>query len=257
MIDAKLRDFHMTSAQDTTHFESAPRLCVLLVEDDNQLRFEIEQHLSLNGFKVHGLASAQEITGVDMFNQFDLFVIDVNLPGENGLSLSNRIRESSPSSGIVIVTARPTLSDKLASYTMGGADFHLNKPISPDELVMVLKNLGRRINKAATHSIWTLSLSERVLNDPSSSHKIRLTAREKMLLSAFTTSKDNTLSSDHLLELFTSPEGDEYMSKHALEELIARLKRKIKVAQAPDEEAAIKSVWGVGYQLCIKINIVH
>ena len=47
------------------------------------------------------------------------------------------------------------------------------------------------------------------------------------------------------------------MSKHALEELIARLKRKIKVAQAPDEEAAIKSVWGVGYQLCIKINIVH
>ena len=78
-----------------------------------------------------------------------------------------------------------------------------------------------------------------------------------MLLSDFTTSKDNTLSSDHLLELFTSPEGDEYMSKHALEELIARLKRKIKVAQAPDEEAAIKSVWGVGYQLCIKINIVH
>ena len=90
---------------------------------------------------------------------------------------------------------------------------------------------------------------------PDAKHKLRLTGREKTLLVALCQAKDNTLESGYLSDLFTNPDIDDFMSKHALEELIARLRRKLKTAQGPEAEPAIKSVWGVGYQLCIHINI--
>jgi DNA-binding response OmpR family regulator len=186
-----------------------------------------------------------------------MFIIDLNLPGEGGLSICKRLRQTLPNAGIVIMTARVALHDRLAGYSHGGADFYLTKPISPDELVMVLLSLGRRVKKLSTDGEWNLSLRDRILLGPDPWQKLRLTSREKTLLVALSHAKDNTLESGALCDLFSAEDSDEGMSKHALEELIARLRKKFKTAQGPESEPAIKSVWGVGYQLCVPINLVY
>ena len=115
------------------------------------LRQEIELHLTANDFSVMGVSSAAALDDLTQSEPIDLFIIDLNLPGEGGLSLCKRLRESLPNAGIVIMTARVALHDRLAGYSHGGADFYLTKPISPDELVLVLQNLGKRVkNRSLT-----------------------------------------------------------------------------------------------------------
>jgi DNA-binding response OmpR family regulator len=230
---------------------------VVIVEDDLHLRREISGHLIGNGFIVHDVPRASSLDELVSPDPIDLYVIDLNLPGESGLSLSKRIRSKYPLVGIVIITARLGLNDKLASYSHGGADFYLNKPFSPEELVLILQNLGRRVKKVDTSNAWSLSLRDRIMLSPDGKHKLRLTGREKSLLVALSQAKDNILESGYISDLFTNPDVEDFISKHALEELIARLRRKLRSAQDEGAEPAIKSVWGVGYQLCIHINIEH
>jgi DNA-binding response OmpR family regulator len=187
----------------------------------------------------------------------DIYIIDLNLHGESGISLCKRLRERTPNVGIVIMTARVALHDRLTGYSHGGADFYLTKPVSPEELTMVLQNLGKRVKKLNNANDWLLSLRDRTLQCPDQSEKIRLTNREKILLVALSQANDFTLESGVLCDLFSDEDSDEGMSKHALEELIARFRKKIKVIDTSSTEAAIKSVWGVGYQLCIPISLVY
>lgn len=239
--------------------QQAPaQLVVALVEDDFMLRQEIEVHLKGNGFDVHATHCA---TGLDDLNAripFDLYLIDLNLPGEDGLSLCRRIRASNPDRGIVIMTARVGLNDRIAGYKDGGADFYLTKPSEPDELVMVLKSLGRRIRQTPCVSDWTLSLRDRTLLGPGSKQKLRLTSREKMILLAMVQGKDNIVEWDALFDLFTKYDARhddaEVVSKRAIEEIVSRLRKKLRSIQLDDDEAAIKSVWGAGYQLCVKVK---
>jgi DNA-binding response OmpR family regulator len=80
--------------------------------------------------------------------------------------------------------------------------------------------------------------------------------REKMLLVALTQAQDNTLDSAILCDVCSGHTEEETISKHALEEIVARLRKKIRNAQSEGAEPALKSVWGVGYQLCVQINLV-
>lgn len=232
-------------------------LVVALVEDDRLLREEMEVHLSAQGFQVHVANSAMGLDDLNARTAFDLYLIDLNLPGENGLSLCRRVRASRPDAGIVIMTARVTLNDRIAGYKQGGADIYLTKPISPDELVLVMHSLGRRLKQVQASHEWSLSLRDRTLIGPDQSQKLRLTSKEKTILLALVQAKDNTMESGALCDLFAEDDDDVVMSKHALEEMIARLRKKFKSVQSEGDEPAIKSVWGVGYQLCVRINFVH
>lgn len=245
--------------QNSPHkkLDERPQMVVAVVEDDRMLRQEIETHLKANHFTVHGVSSGSALDDLVTPEPIDIFIIDLNLPGEGGLSICKRLRQTVPNAGIVIMTARVALHDRLAGYSHGGADFYLTKPISPDELVMVLMSLGRRVKKISTVGEWNLSLRDRILLGPDPWQKIRLTSREKTLLVALSHAKDNTLESGALCDLFSAEDSDDGMSKHALEELIARLRKKFKTAQGAEAEPAIKSVWGVGYQLCVAINLVY
>jgi DNA-binding response OmpR family regulator len=113
--------------------------------------------------------------------------------------------------------------------------------------------LGRRVKPAESGQAWSLDLRDRTLQGPQPQQKIRLTGREKILLLALVQAKDNTLESGALCDLYGSDDSDDLMSKRTLEELVARLRKKLKAVQEPTAEAAIKSVWGVGYQLCLRI----
>ena len=247
----------MNSASVSKKTDDRSPFVVAVVEDDRLLRQEIEIHLRANQFTVHGLSSGAALDDLVTPEPIDMYIIDLNLPGEGGLSICKRLRQTLPNAGIVIMTARVALHDRLAGYSHGGADFYLTKPISPDELVMVLLSLGRRVKKLSADGEWNLSLRDRILLGPDPWQKLRLTSREKTLLVALSHAKDNTLESGALCDLFSAEDSDEGMSKHALEELIARLRKKFKTAQGPESEPAIKSVWGVGYQLCVPINLVY
>lgn len=229
---------------------------VALVEDDRLLREEIEVHLRSHGFDVHAVNSASGLDDLNARIAFDLYLIDLNLPGENGLSLCRRVRQSRPDAGIVIMTARVALNDRIAGYKQGGADVYMTKPVAPDELVLVMMSLGRRLKQTQTAQEWSLSLRDRTLLGPEQDKKLRLTSKEKIILLALVQAKDNTMQSGALCDLFAE-DDDALMSKHALEEMIARLRKKFKSVQTDGDEPAIKSVWGVGYQLCVRIQFVN
>ena len=237
--------------------DSTPRLSVAIVEDDALLRQEIEVHLRAHGMVVHAANSAAGLDDLTAREAIDVFLIDLNLPGEGGLSLCKRLRESLPLAGIVICTGRTSLVDRIAGYRQGGADFYLTKPVSPDELVLVIESLGRRLKKSSSTDSWSLSLRDRTLQGPLPEQKLQITSREKTLLVALMQAKDNTLDSGVLCDLFGNEDSDHSISKHSLEELVARLRKKFKTVQGIGSETAIKSVWGVGYQLCIRVNFVH
>jgi DNA-binding response OmpR family regulator len=153
------------------------------------------------------------------------------------------------------MTARVALQDRISGYQEGGADIYLTKPTVPDELVLILKSLARRIKKTAGTDEWSLRLCDRTLLGPQPGQKLRLTHREKTLLLALIQAKGRALSSGVLCDLYADDDAEQSISKHALEEMVARLRKKIKEVQTEGEEAAIKSVWGQGYELCLSINL--
>lgn len=245
----------MMSLAANLNTAGARPLVVALVEDDRLLREEVELHLQSHGFIVHAANSASGLDDLLAHTRIDLFVIDWNLPGESGLSLSQRLRKNLPTAVIVIMTARVALTDRLAGYGEGGADIYMTKPVAPDELVMVLKSLGRRMHAHLTGQEWVMNLRDRTLTGPQPEQKLRLTHREKALLVALVQAKDNTLNSDVLCDLLDNGDADgTNMTKHALEEVIARLRKKFRSILPPNAEPAIKSVWGMGYQLCVALT---
>ena len=228
---------------------------VALVEDDRLLREEVELHLQNHGYIVHAANSASGLDDLMAHTAIDLYIIDWNLPGESGLSLSRRLRAALPMAGIVMMTARVALHDRISGYNEGGADIYMTKPVAPDELVLVLRSLSRRLHAPLTAGLeWVMNLRDRTLTGPLPEQKLRLTHREKALLVALVQAKENTLDSGVLCDLFDNGGADEAMTKHALEELVARLRKKFRAVQPDGAEPAIKSVWGVGYQLCVPIT---
>ncbi|MFZ9624157.1 MAG: response regulator transcription factor [Burkholderiaceae bacterium] len=153
----------------------------------------------------------------------------------------------------MILTARVGSADRFAGYREGGADVYLSKPVAPDELVLVLQGLGRRIRHPESARGRTLSLRERTLTGPSPGQRFRLTHREKVLLIELIQARDNAVGSALLCQLFTDEDGGVEINKHALEELVARLRRKFKAVQPERAEPAIKSICGFGHQLCIQV----
>lgn len=198
----------MNKTMTMTDREANWPLVLALVEDDRLLREEIEVHLKAHGFQVHAANSAAGLDDLNARIAFDLYLIDLNLPGENGLSLCRRVRLSRPDAGIVIMTARVALNDRIAGYQQGGADIYLTKPVAPDELVLVLLSLGRRLKQAHTAKEWSLSLRDRTLLGPDQTQKLRLTSKEKAILLALVQAKDNTLESGVLCDLFTDEDDD-------------------------------------------------
>lgn len=115
---------------------------IALVEDDALLRKEIFHHLKETGFQVFELSNGQALDDLLMTEKIDIFILDLMLPGENGLSIAKRMRSQFAQAGIVIITARGSVADRALGYD-SGADIYLNKPVSPDELTICLQSLIR------------------------------------------------------------------------------------------------------------------
>lgn len=230
-------------------------LNIVLVEDHDILRQILKQALEEAGHHVTALSCAEELEDVAGGLPVDIFLIDLNLPGEDGLSLTERVRMAYPLVGLIVVTARSALQDKLEGYARG-ADIYLTKPVEVPELCATISAMGRRRRLelfAATQQkqMFTLSQQEMKLSK-SGLVPINITSAETSMLVAFSRAPSQRLAYWQIaetlgLDLQTYP-------KSSLEVRIVRLRKKLIDAGA--DVSCIEAIRSHGYQLCIPLQIL-
>jgi len=225
-------------------------LNIVVVEDHDALREVTVEALRSMGHNAVGVDCAEALADEIGAFPIDLMVIDLNLPGEDGISLTRRLRAAQPEIGIIMVTARNRINEKLSGYE-SGADIYLTKPTSLEELGAAVRALARRIKgHQQARPAFMLNLAALFLQGPDNG--VSLSAHETAMLTVLARAPGHRLESWQLIEL--SGKGETDFSKHALEVQIVRLRKKLMQAGAVDQP--IKAVRGLGYQLCIKITVV-
>ncbi|OGB57387.1 MAG: transcriptional regulator [Burkholderiales bacterium RIFOXYD12_FULL_59_19] len=226
-------------------------LNIIVVEDHDDLRDITVETLRAIGHQVVGVDCAEALVEIADSMHVDLMLIDLNLPGEDGISLAQRIRQGQPGIGIIMLTARGKVSEKLQGYA-SGADLYLTKPTTMDELGAAVQALSRRLRPAAqTSAALKLDLHKLTLSGQHSQNtQINLSAHEGSLLAAFARAPGQRLEHWQLIALL----GKVDCSKAGLEMQIARLRKKL--VQVSADEQPIKVIRQVGYQLSIEVQVV-
>lgn len=224
-----------------------PLLSIVVVEDHDALREVTVEALRGMGHAAIGLDCAEAMEDMLGGISIDLMVIDVNLPHEDGFSLAARMRAAQPEVGIIMVTARAQLNDKLTGYE-SGADLYLTKPTSPEELGAAVQALARRL-KHRSPTAYVLEPAAFTLQGPDG--KVNLGSDAVAMLSAFARAPGGRLESWQLLEL--SGGEDASVTKGTLEVQIVRLRKKL--MQSGHCEHPLKAIRGWGYQLCVPVTI--
>nr|WP_281287793.1 response regulator transcription factor [Phreatobacter stygius] len=223
---------------------------VLLVEDDAEISRMLIDVLHASGFRAAAAASAIEMDRSFAADEIDLVVLDVMLPGEDGLSICKRLRGAS-GIPIIMLTALKEDMDRIAGFEIG-ADDYVTKPFNPQELVARIRALLRRsyadrhgparAARALGFAGWRIDCVARQLADPTGV-KVSLTSAEFDLLLAFCRNPGRVLSRERLLELTYG--GLAGPIERSVDVHVSRLRRKIE--QSAGDPALIKTVRLGGY----------
>ena len=224
----------------------ATQLKIIVVEDHDALREVTVVALGSMGHIVRGVECAEDLD--EELSDFlaDLLIIDLNLPGEDGISLTRRVRIAQPEIGIIMLTARGQVVDKLLGYETG-ADLYLIKPTSIEELGAAVQALSRRLKPQNQHT-FLLNSTTLILQGPNNS--VNLSANEARIISTFARALEHRLEYWQLMEL----SGNDNISKRTLEVQIVRLRKKL--IEAGGQKHPIKSIRNVGYQLCVDVGVL-
>ena len=222
----------------------------MVIEDYDALREAMCDVLSQDGHDVVGVAMAEDVDDERTGFVSDLYIVDLNLPGEDGISLAQRIRRSQPEVGIVIVSARSTVDDRVGGYR-SGANIYLTKPLSLEELRAVVDSFVQRLvsSEASRQALFVLSPMKMIMTG--SSGMATLTQPEVSLLAAFSRAPQRDL--EHWQVAAHLGAGED-ISKDNLEVKIGRLRKKLVACGA--EAPAIRSLRGIGYRLAIPVDIL-
>jgi len=225
---------------------------ILVVDDDDRLRDLVIQYLENEGFEVHGVPDGATMDTFLQETGADLIVLDLMLPGEDGLSIARRLR-SSTQLPIVILSARGDEVDRIVGLEVG-ADDYLPKPFNPRELLARIRSVlrraepgnntdGRHEQEAERHTFgeFTLDLVSHSLMHHST--PVDITAGDFALLEAFVTRPNRILSRDQLIELIKGYERSPY--DRSIDVRVTRLRKKIE--PNPESPQFIRTVWGKGY----------
>jgi DNA-binding response OmpR family regulator len=222
---------------------------IVVVEDHDDLREVTVAALSDMGHDVRGVDCAEALDDELARFQPDILILDLNLPGEDGLSLARRLRAVAHNIGIIMVTARNQPHDVARGYT-SGADIYVTKPASPDELQAAILALARRL-QPRTQENDRLVLNPKTLQLRGHHGDADLSNQEYLLLASLAKAKDQRLETWQLLELSDKPVDEP--EKKALAVQIVRLRKKL--IEAGAAEPTIKAIRGTGYQLCVAVSI--
>jgi len=226
---------------------------ILVVDDDREIRDLVTRYLNAHGLRVRGAANGREMRQALADWSIDLIVLDIMLPGEDGLSLCRRLRADSKIP-IIMLTAMGEETDRIIGLEMG-ADDYVAKPFNPRELLARIKAVLRRAeggpaggsDDAGRPGVlgfagWRLDLDRRELVSPQGV-LVPLSAGEYDLLAAFVTHPQRVLSRDQLLDLARGREAQPF--DRAIDVQVSRLRRKIEAD--PGNPVLIKTVRSGGY----------
>jgi two-component system phosphate regulon response regulator OmpR len=229
-----------------------PKTRILVVDDDLRLRDLLQRYLSEQGFAVHTVSDAAGMDKSLGRERFDLLVLDLMLPGEDGLSICRRLRGIKNPVPIIMLTAKGEEVDRIVGLEMG-ADDYLPKPFNPRELVARIHAVLRRraaplppgAPSAEPEKVqfgnMTVDLATRTLEHDGKS--VSLTTGEFALLKVLVTHPRTPLSRDKLMEL---ARGREYeVFDRSIDVQVSRLRKLIE--KDPARPAYIQTVWGFGY----------
>ncbi len=225
---------------------------ILVVDDDLRLRDLLNRYLGEQGFAVRAVSEAHAMDKLLAHERFDLMVLDLMLPGEDGLSICRRLRGTKNTIPIIMLTAKGEDVDRIVGLEMG-ADDYLPKPFNPRELVARINAVLRRraaplppgAPSAEAESVefggMTVNLATRTL--VRNGEHLALTTGEFALLKVLVTHPRVPLSRDKLMEL---ARGREYeVFDRAIDVQVSRLRKLIE--PDPSSPTFIQTVWGFGY----------
>jgi two-component system phosphate regulon response regulator OmpR len=225
---------------------------ILVVDDDVRLRDLLRRYLSEQNFNVYVAENSTAMNKLWLREHFDLLVLDLMLPGEDGLSICRRLRANNDRTPIIMLTAKGEEIDRILGLEMG-ADDYLAKPFNPRELVARIHAVLRRQTQAeppgapsTTTEVFEfgdfkLNLSNRILSK--NGQEVPLTTGEFSVLKVFARHPRQPLSREKLMEL---ARGREYeIFDRSLDVQISRLRKLIE--SDPGNPHFIQTVWGLGY----------
>jgi len=223
---------------------------VSVVEDHLAFREMLCEDLESRGYLVEAFESAEHLLGRPGQSMAQVALIDLNLPGEDGYYLTRVLRQRFPNIGIIMLTARSELKDKLAGY-QSGADMYFSKPVEPEELDAAIRALYRRISIPSNPDL-SLNLLQTALVHPNG-QAVGLSQDEVTLLVALSQASDLKLEywelADHLgLSL------DSETLRVTLEKRVSRLRSKL--AQLDQPPSSIRAIRGYGYKLTVNLLLV-
>ncbi len=226
--------------------DDAPHL--LIIDDDKRIRVLLSRYLGDHGFRVSIAADSAEARQRLAGLAFDLLIVDVTMPGEDGISLVKSLRETM-AVPVLMLTARAEIESRIAGLE-AGADDYLPKPFEPRELLLRINNILKRSSgperpliEQITFGPFTFNRERRELKrggDP-----VRLTERERQIMAIFAATPGETVPRDKLI-VAEGPSGE-----RTVDVQINRLRRKIE--NDPGNPLYLQTVRGIGYRLAITV----
>lgn len=225
---------------------------ILVVDDDARLRSLLERYLTEQGYRVRSVESVAQMERILQREHYNLLVLDLMLPDEDGLSACRRLRASGNRIPVIMLTARGDESSRIEGLELG-ADDYLAKPFNPRELLARIRAVLRRLEndvpgapttseQEVTFGEYRLSLSTRELHKGDDSPYM-LTTGEFAVLKVLVQHPRETLSRDKLMNLARGREWDAL--ERSIDVQISRLRRVIE--PDPSRPRYIQTVWGAGY----------
>lgn len=223
---------------------------LLVVDDDQRIRTLLQKYLARNGFLVTGARDAAHARRLLSGLEFDMLIIDIMMPGEDGFSLTQDLRRTL-TTPVLLLTAKGDANDRIKGLEMG-ADDYLAKPFEPKELLLRVNAILRRVPKKGivVEPPKTLQMAD-VRYDVSRSElwrgdeRVRLTATENALMKIFAANTHDPISRAKLV--VDLGKGDGAAQERAIDVQITRLRRKLEAD--PKQPRYLQTVRGAGYML--------
>jgi two-component system phosphate regulon response regulator OmpR len=224
---------------------------ILLVDDDPEIRSLLTRYLAEHGFEVQAVANGEEMWRLLQKSRYTALILDLMLPGEDGLTWCRKLRAAQHYLPVLMLTARGQAVDRIIGLEMG-ADDYLPKPFDPRELLARLRALLRRrtypqvagvagLQAAVRVGEWLLDAASRCLQRGDA--QVQLTTREYAVLRALVDNPLVPLSRERLLEL-SAPGGSD-ASDRSIDVMVARIRKLL--GEQPGGPRHVQTVWGFGY----------